>query len=152
MRFKTTGLKKTKKQKTTGLFSSASEQYLPGLKHCTNTGPPSTPQSFKHWDSPGTITQGQSRWKTWQPQSVWPDLANAGETCPSLSRLSSSLYCCKHNPLLSCKGTYKPTAGIRTCSSLGTITVPTTCSSFFRAHLLYLLCFCQSPSRVQREW
>ena len=134
--------------------SSASEQYLPGLQYCTSTRAPRTPQSLKHWDSPGTgiVTQGESRWKIWQPQCARVDLANAGETYLTLSQLSSSLYCfCNHNQLLARKGKYKSTAGIRTWTFWGKTTVLTTRGSLFRTHVLYVLCLCKSPSRVQRE-
>ena len=158
-------LKRTREEEVMGLeqnggsnlqvcSSSASEQYLPGLQYCTSTRAPRTPQSFKHWDSPGTgiVTQGESRWKIWQPQCARVDLANAGETYLTVSQLSSSLYCiCKHNQLLPRKGKYKPTAGTRTWTFGGKTTVLTTRGSLFRTHPLYLLCLCQSPLRVQRE-
>ena len=129
---------------------SASERYLPRLQQCTSTG------GTKHTAvirmlCPG-ITQGRSTWQPWQPQCAWPNLANAGESLPTLIQLGSSLYCtCKLNPLLPCKVTYKPTAGIRIWTPWGMITLPTTPSSLSRAHLHLPSCLCHFPPRVQRE-
>lgn len=134
---------------------SASERYLPGLQQCTGTG------GTKHTAvirmlHPG-ITQGRSTWQPWQPQCGWPNLANAGESLPTLIQLSSSLYCiCKLNPLLPRKVTYKPTAGIRIWTPLGMITLPTTPSSLSRAHRhlpsLFVSVPPKSPERAVGLW
>ena len=96
--------------------------------------------------------QGQPTWQPRQPQCVWPDPANASESLPTLIQLSSSLYCiCKLKPLLPCKVTYKPRAGIRIWTSLGMITLPTTPSSLSRAHLHLPSLFVSVPPKSQRE-
>ena len=55
------------------------------------------------------IAQAQKSGSPSVPGRIWPMQVSY----PTLSQLSSSLYCiCKHNPLLPRKGKYKPTAGL----------------------------------------
>ena len=55
------------------------------------------------------IAQAQKSGSPSVPGRIWPMRVSY----PTLSQLSSSLYCiCKHNPLLPHKGKYKPTAGL----------------------------------------